>query len=190
MRPGRGPGTIPAREEAHLNRVGFFASTATHKGAAAMSQIIETIDVDVPVRVAYNQWTQFESFPKFMEAVQKVEQLDDTTLRWTAQIAGVTKTWTAKITEQEPDQRIAWTSIEGARNGGVVTFHRIDDHKTRITLQLDVEPEGPVEKVGDALGVVERQAKQDLKRFKEFIESQGVATGAWRGEVRQDDVNG
>ncbi len=155
-----------------------------------MSQIIEAIDVDVPVRVAYDQWTQFEEFPKFMEAVERVEQLDDTTLRWTAEIAGVKKTWKATITEQTPDQRIAWTSTEGAENAGVVTFHRLDDGKTRVTLQLDVEPEGPVESVGDALGFVQRQAKGDLERFKEFVGSRGVATGAWRGEVRQDDVTG
>jgi len=155
-----------------------------------MSQIIEAIDVDVPVRVAYDQWTQFEEFPQFMEAVEKVEQLDDTTLRWTAEIAGVKKAWTARITEQTPDQRIAWTSVEGATNAGVVTFHRLDDRKARVTLQLDVEPEGPVESVGDALGFVQRQAKGDLERFKGFVESRGVATGAWRGEVRQDDVTG
>jgi uncharacterized membrane protein len=155
-----------------------------------MSHIIETIDVEVPVRVAYDQWTQFEDFPRFMDAVEKVEQLDDTTLRWTAKIAGVTKTWTAKITQQEPDQRIAWDSIQGAKNAGVVTFHRLDDRKTRVTLQLDVEPEGPVESAGDALGFVQRQAKGDLERFKKFIEQQGVASGAWRGEVRQDDVAG
>jgi uncharacterized membrane protein len=155
-----------------------------------MSQIIESIDVDVPVRVAYDQWTQFEEFPRFMQAVERVEQLDDTTLRWTAQIAGVKKTWTARITEQTPDQRIAWTSTEGARNAGVVTFHRLDDRKTRVTLQLDVEPEGPLESAGDALGFVRRQAKDDLKHFDEFVEKQGVATGAWRGDVRQDDVNG
>ena len=155
-----------------------------------MSQIIEAIDVDVAVRVAYDQWTQFEEFPRFMEAVEKVEQLDDTTLRWTAKLVGVSKTWTAKITEQSPDQRIAWDSIEGAKNAGVVTFHRLDDRKTRVTLQLDVEPEGPVESAGDALGFVQRQAKGDMERFKKFIEQQGVASGAWRGEVRQDDVNG
>jgi uncharacterized membrane protein len=155
-----------------------------------MSQIIESIDVDVPVRVAYDQWTQFEEFPKFMEAVEKVEQLDDTTLRWTAEIAGVRKTWKATITEQTPDERIAWTATEGAENAGVVTFHRLDDRKTRVTLQLDVKPEGPVESVGDALGFVQRQAKGDLERFKEFVESRGVASGAWRGEVRQDDVTG
>jgi uncharacterized membrane protein len=155
-----------------------------------MSEIVETIEVDVPVRVAYDQWTQFEEFPRFMEGVERVEQLDDTTLRWTAEVAGKPKTWTAEITEQTPDQRIAWTSTEGARNAGVVTFHRLDDRKTRVALQLDVEPEGPVESVGDALGFVQRQAKGDLGRFKEFVESRGVATGAWRGEVRQDDVTG
>ena len=155
-----------------------------------MSQIIESIDVAVPVRIAYDQWTQFEAFPEFMEAVERVEQLDDTTLRWTAEIAGVKKTWSAEITEQTPDQRIAWTSVEGAKNAGVVSFHRLDDRRTRVTLQLDVEPEGPVESVGDALGFVGRQAKGDLERFKEFVESRGVATGAWRGEVRQDDLTG
>jgi uncharacterized membrane protein len=125
-----------------------------------------------------------------MEAVEKVEQLDDTTLRWTAEIAGVRKSWTAKITEQSPDQRIAWTAIEGARNAGVVTFHRLDDRQTRVTLQLDIEPDGAVESAGDALGFVRRDAAADLKRFKAFVEDRGVATGAWRGEVRQDDVTG
>jgi uncharacterized membrane protein len=150
-----------------------------------MSQIIETIDVDVPVRTAYDQWTQFESFPMFMEGVEKVEQLDDTTLRWTAEIAGQKRTWKARITEQAPDQRIAWTSIEGAKNAGVVTFHRLDDSKTRVTLQLDVDPEGPVENIGDALGFVQRRAKGDMERFKEFIEGRGSETGAWRGTVKQ-----
>ena len=150
-----------------------------------MSQIIEAIDVDVPVRVAYDQWTQFESFPMFMEGVEKVEQLDDTTLRWTAEIAGQKRSWKAKITEQAPDQRIAWTSIDGAKNAGVVTFHHLDDRKTRVTLQLDVDPEGPVENIGDALGFVQRRAKGDMKRFKEFIELRGTETGAWRGTVKQ-----
>jgi len=154
-----------------------------------MSQIIETVDVNVPVRTAYDQWTQFESFPMFMEGVEKVEQLDDTTLRWTAEIAGQKRTWTAKITEQVPDQRIAWTSIDGAKNAGVVTFHRLDDKKTRVTLQLDVDPEGPVENIGDALGFVHRRAKGDMERFKEFIESRGSETGAWRGAVKQSTRN-
>jgi uncharacterized membrane protein len=155
-----------------------------------MSQILESIDVDVPVRTAYDQWTQFEEFPRFMEGVEQVEQLDDTTLRWTAQIAGVRKSWTAEITEQTPDQRIAWNATEGAENAGVVTFHRLDDQKARVTLQLDVEPEGPVEAAGDALGFVQRRAKGDMERFKTFIEQRGAATGAWRGEVEQNDVTG
>jgi uncharacterized membrane protein len=155
-----------------------------------MSQIMESIDVDVPVRTAYDQWTQFEEFPRFMEGVEQVEQLDDTTLRWTAQIAGVRKSWTAEITEQTPDQRIAWNATEGAENAGVVTFHRLDDQKSRVTLQLDVEPEGPVESAGDALGFVQRRAKGDMERFKAFIEQRGAATGAWRGEVEQNDVTG
>ena len=153
-----------------------------------MSEILESIDVNVPVRTAYNQWTQFESFPRFMEGVEKVEQVDDTTLEWTAEIAGVRRSWRARITEQTPDQRIAWTSTDGARNAGVVTFHRLDDDRSRVTLQLDVEPEGAVEATGDALGFVRRRATGDLERFKEFIEARGEATGAWRGEVEQADV--
>jgi len=150
-----------------------------------MSKIVEPVDVAVPVRTAYDQWTQFESFPMFMEGVEKVEQLDDTTLRWTANIAGQERTGKARITEQNPDERIAWTSIDGARNAGVVTFHRLDDEMTRVTLQMDVDPEGPVDNIGDALGLLERRVKGDLKRFKEFIEGRGVETGAWRGSVPQ-----
>jgi uncharacterized membrane protein len=155
-----------------------------------MSQILESIDVDVPVRTAYDQWTQFESFPKFMEGIERVEQLTDTTLEWTARVAGVDRSWTAEITEQTPDQRIAWKAIDGAENAGVVTFHRLDDRQSRVTLQLDVAPEGVVESVGDALGFVQRRAKGDLERFKAFIEERGVPTGAWRGEVDQPDVAG
>ena len=150
-----------------------------------MSQITESIDVDVPVRTAYDQWTQFEEFPLFMEGVEKVEQLDDTRIAWTAEIGGIKKHWTAEITEQLPDERVAWHAVEGAKNAGVVTFHRLDDRKTRVTLQLEVEPEGPVESIGDALGLVGRQAKGDMERFKTFIESRGTETGAWRGTVEQ-----
>jgi uncharacterized membrane protein len=153
-----------------------------------VSEIIETIDVDVPVRTAYDQWTQFEEFPRFMEGVESVKQLTDTTLEWTAKIAGVERSWRAEITEQEPDQRVAWQSTSGARNAGVVTFHRLADRRSRVTLQLDVEPTGPVETVGDAVGAVERRVEGDLKRFKEFIEARGDSTGAWRGEVDQDRV--
>ena len=150
-----------------------------------MAEIIETIDVNVPVRTAYNQWTQFESFPRFMEGVKSVRQLDDTTVEWNAEIAGREKRWNAKITEQMPDERIAWTAVDGAHNAGVVTFHRLGEGQTRVTLQLDVDPEGPVENAGTALGVVQRRVKGDMERFKEFIESRGSETGAWRGEVAQ-----
>jgi uncharacterized membrane protein len=153
-------------------------------------RIEQSIDVDVPVRTAYDQWTQFEEFPRFMEGVEQVTQLDDRRLHWVAEIAGKRKEWDAEITEQTPDQRVAWTSTDGARNGGVVTFHRLDDRKTRIMVQMDVEPEGVVEAVGTALGVAERHVKGDMERFKEFIESRGQETGAWRGEIKQKDVTG
>lgn len=153
-----------------------------------MSQIVETIDVDVPIRTAYDQWTQFEEFPLFMDAVEKVEQLDDTHIAWTVKIRGIEKRWEAEITEQTPDQRIAWKAVEGAKNAGVVTFHHLADECTRVTLQLDVEPDGPVESIGDALGFVARQAKGDMGRFKTFIESRGAPTGAWRGTVPQGEA--
>jgi len=153
-----------------------------------MSTIVQSIDVRVPVRTAYNQWTQFEDFPRFMEGVEKVEQLDDTRLHWVAKVAGKKKEWDAEITEQTPDQRVAWTATSGAPNGGVVTFHRLDDSTTRVTVQMEVEPEGPVEAVGAAAGIPDRRVKGDLDRFKEFIESRGTETGAWRGEVDQTDV--
>jgi uncharacterized membrane protein len=151
-----------------------------------MSTIEESVDVQVPVRTAYNQWTQFEEFPRFMDGVEAVKQLDDTHLHWTAEIAGVRREWKAEVTEQTPDQRIAWEATEGTKHAGVVTFHRLDDGKSRVMLQLDSQPDGVVEKAGDALGVLKRQVKGDLERFKELIESQGAESGAWRGEVEQD----
>ncbi len=152
-----------------------------------MGEVNETIEVEVPVSVAYNQWTQFEDFPHFMEGVKEVKQLDDTTLHWTAEMAGQEREWDAKITEQTPDQRIAWTDIGGATNAGVVTFHKIDDNTTKIMLQIEFEPEGALETIGDALGFVKVRTKGDLERFKEFIESRGSETGAWRGEVEQEN---
>lgn len=148
-----------------------------------MSEINQTIDVAVPVRAAYDQWTQFESFPQFMEGVERVVQLDDRTLEWTASIAGREKHWQAEITEQRPDQVIAWRSTSGARNAGTVTFQRLDDAQTRVGLELEIEPDGPIESVGDATGFVQRRVKGDLERFKTFIEGQGRETGAWRGSV-------
>jgi uncharacterized membrane protein len=148
-----------------------------------MSRIIEEVEVGVPVRVAYDQWTQFESFPQFMEGVDRVVQLDDKTLEWTASIAGKVKHWRAEIVEQRPDDMIAWRSTDGAQNDGAIRFEVVGADRTRIVAQMDVEPEGLVEKAGDALGVVERRVKSDLERFREFIESRGQATGAWRGSV-------
>lgn len=158
--------------------------TATDKDTSEASNIQQSIDVDVPVRVAYNQWTQFEQFPRFMGGVDEITQIDDTHIHWKVTIAGVTKEWDAVITEQTPDQRIAWTNTTGTRNAGVVTFHRLDSNKTRVMLQLDYEPEGLVENVGDMIGVVSTRVRTDLKRFKDFIESRGQETGAWRGEVK------
>jgi uncharacterized membrane protein len=150
-----------------------------------MSTIEQSIDVAVPVRTAYNQWTQFEEFPRFMEGVEEVRQLDDTHLHWRTKVGGREQEFDAQITEQRPDERIAWTATRGVEQAGVVTFHRVDDGRTKVMLQLDAEPEGAVEKVGDALGVLKRRVKGDLERFKELIEARGVESGAWRGEVDQ-----
>jgi len=148
------------------------------------STLEKSIDVNVPVHTAYNQWTQFEEFPEFMEGVKEVTQLDDRRLHWRAEVGGKLKEWDAEITEQVPDQRIAWRSTTGPYNAGVVTFHRLSDDKTRIMLQLEYGPENFVESVGDMMGVVSSRISGDLRRFKEFIESRGRETGAWRGEVR------
>ena len=148
-----------------------------------MATIEQSIEVEVPVRTAYNQWTQFEDFPRFMEGVIEVKQLDDTHLRWRANVGGKEKVWRARVTEQTPDERIAWRSEDGAPNAGVVTFHRISDNKAKIMLQIDYDPEGVVENVGDAVGLVSARVKGDLQRFKEFIEARGRETGGWRGSV-------
>ena len=153
-----------------------------------MATIEQSIEVNAPLRAVYNQWTQFEDFPKFMEGVKEVKQLDDKRLHWRAVIGGKEKEWDAEIVEQRPDERIAWTSRGGAFNSGVVTFHRIDDTRTRVMLQIDYEPEGVVENVADALGVVKARIKGDLERFKEFIERRGRETGAWRGEIEHGRV--
>jgi uncharacterized membrane protein len=148
-----------------------------------MSSIEESVEVNVPVRTAYDQWTQFEEFPRFMEGVESVRQIDDTHVHWVAEIAGQRREWDAEITEQHPDERIAWTSTTGQRNAGVVTFHRLAEDRTKLMLQIDHEPEGLVDKAGDWLGILRRRVKGDLERFREMIESRGTATGAWRGEV-------
>lgn len=148
-----------------------------------MSGVTEHVDVDVPIRTAYDQWTQFEEFPHFMEGVQQVRQTSDTMTHWTVEIAGVKREFDAQITEQLPDERVAWNSTDGTKHAGVVTFHRLDETHTRVTLQLEFEPHGLVEQAGDKLGIVDRRAKGDLERFKSFIEKRGLETGAWRGTV-------
>jgi uncharacterized membrane protein len=148
-----------------------------------MATVEKSIVVDLPVRTVYNQWTQFEEFPRFMEGVEEVRQLDDTRLRWKASIAGKTEEWDAVITDQIPDQQVAWRSTSGAENSGIITFTPIGTDGTRVTAVIGYAPEGVVEKAGDALGVVERRVEGDLERFKQFIEERGAATGAWRGEV-------
>lgn len=150
-----------------------------------MATIEKSIDVAVPVSTAYNQWTQFEDFPAFMEGVREVRQVDDRRLHWVAEIGGKELEWDAEITEQNPDERIAWKSIGDPDNAGVVTFHRLEEGATRIMLQMDYETEGFVEKAGDMLGLGSRRIEGDLERFKEMIESRGTETGAWRGDVDQ-----
>ena len=154
-----------------------------------MSTIEESVDLQVPVRTAYNQWTQFEEFPQFMEGVAEVRQIDDTHLHWKADIGGQEREWDAEVTEQRPDERVAWKSTGGTQHAGVVTFHRTGDQESRVMLQLDVEPEGLVEQAGDKLGFVKRRVKGDLERFKQLIEDRGAASGAWRGEVEQDPTS-
>ncbi|MGA6162162.1 SRPBCC family protein [Amycolatopsis magusensis] len=148
-----------------------------------MGTITETVEVGVPVSTAYNQWTQFESFPEFMEGVEEVRQLDDTHTHWKVKIGGAEREFDATITEQHPDERVAWRSDDGPRHAGVITFHRIDDNRTRVTAQMDIDPEGFIENVGDKLGVLDRRIKGDMKRFESFIESRGRESGSWRGDV-------
>jgi uncharacterized membrane protein len=148
-----------------------------------MPVITKSIIINVPVTMAYNQWTQFEEFPHFMEGVVQVTQIDDTTLHWVAEIGGRREEWEARITEQLPDEKIAWRSESGAMNSGVVTFQPINASQTKISLEIEYNPSGVVETVGDMMGYVSRQVEANLRRFKEFIESRDRESGAWRGKV-------
>jgi uncharacterized membrane protein len=150
-----------------------------------MARVEESIEVNVPVSTAYNQWTQFEEFPEFMEGVESVKQIDDTHLRWVAEIGGQRHEWTAEIVEQKPDKMVAWRALEGHDNSGTVTFEPLDQNRTRINVVMEHETEGLTETLGSALGADSRRVKGDLERFKELVESRGVETGAWRGEVEQ-----
>jgi uncharacterized membrane protein len=152
-----------------------------------MHSVEKSLNVNVPLNVAYNQWTQFEDFPKFMEAVKEIRQIDETHLHWRVDMWGMEKEWDAVIDEQIPDRRIAWHSTEGADNAGVVTFHYIDEEVTRVTLQMEYSPDNFVEEMGDALGLVANRVENDLKNFKNFIEWRKSATGEWRGHVELSD---
>ena len=149
-----------------------------------MSTVEQSIDIDVPVSVAYDQWTQFESFPEFMDGIEEVRQIDDTHLHWRAKIGGHEVEWDAVITEQLPDERVAWKATDGKANAGVVTFHRLSDDSSRIMVQIEHESDGVMEKVGSALGADKREVKNSLERFKELVEQPGRRHGSWRGEVQ------
>ena len=155
-----------------------------------MPKVEESIEVQVPVQQAYNQWTQFEEFPRFMEGIQSVQQLDDTHVHWVAGIRGESREWTTEITEQQPDKKVAWRTIEGeVKNDGVVTFEPVAEGQTRVNVQMDVEGESTAENVaGDLLGVVKSQVRGDLERFKQLIENRGKETGAWRGKVQAGEA--
>jgi uncharacterized membrane protein len=152
-----------------------------------MAKIQESIEVEVPIQTAYNQWTQFEEFPQFMEGVERVDQLDDKRLHWVAEVGGKKAEWDAEITHQEPDRRIAWRATSGLPNTGEVTFEPVNG-KTKVNVNMDFEPEGTTESFGSALGFDSRHVKKDLERFKDFIESRGTETGAWRGQVEGGQV--
>lgn len=148
-----------------------------------MPSVTKSIDVSVPLSTAYNQWTQFETFPNFMGGVESITQTDPTHTHWITKIAGVTREFDTEITEQHPDERVAWKSTDGITHAGVVTFHRLSADETKVTVQLDWNSEGIVEKAGALVGVDDHQVNADLKRFKEYIENQGRPDGAWRGDV-------
>jgi uncharacterized membrane protein len=155
-----------------------------------LSSITESVDVGVSVTAAYNQWTQFESFPNFMEGVDSISQIDDTHTHWVVSAAGVRREFDATITEQHPEERIAWRSDDGPQHAGVVTFHRLGDTTTRVTAQMEIDPEGFVENVADKLGILDRRVKGDMARFKDFIESRGgTETGGWSGDVERPGQN-
>lgn len=150
--------------------------------------MMHEIEIELPVRTVYDQWTQFEDFPLFMGHVIDVRQLDDTTTEWTAKIFGVKRTWRSEITEQTPDHRVAWTALDGTKHSGVVTFHALSDDRTKVVLQLEMDPEGFLEHVADWGGYVSDRSKKDLENFKDFVESRGKSTGAWRGTVERDSM--
>lgn len=173
-----GAGVLNGRQTTHNRR-------ARSDEENTLSTITESVDVQVSVSTAYNQWTQFETFPSFMEGVEEIRQVDDTHTHWVTKIGGVAREFDATITEQHPDERVAWRSDNGPTHAGVITFHRLDDNTTRVTAQMDIDPDGFVEQVADKLGILDRRVKGDMQRFRDFIEQHGGETGSWRGDVRR-----
>lgn len=169
---------------------GYMLSKQFNKSryTGAMSSFKDSIEVEVPVSTAYNQWTQFEDFPKFMDGVREVRQLDDTHTHWRADVAGQEQEWESEIVEQIPDKRIAWRSTSGLKNAGAVNFLRISDGRTRVTLQMEHDPQSFMEEIGDATGLIKMRVKSNLRDFKSFVEGRGAETGAWRGTVKQGAV--
>jgi uncharacterized membrane protein len=153
-----------------------------------MQTIEKSIEVEAPLHQVYNQWTQFEEFPQFMEGVEEVRQLDDKHLHWRANIAGKRKEWDAEIVEQVPDQCVKWRSTSGAPNSGTVNFRPLDQNHTIVTLQMSYEPQGAMESMGSAMGMMSRRVESDLRHFKDFIQRRGTETGAWRGEIHGEDL--
>jgi len=183
-----------ARRRRRRVLVGVVGSGAAVGGTVAYVRsrgpvgVEESVEVNVPVETAYNQWTQFEEFPRFMEGIDEVRQLDDTHLRWVASAAGRRREWNAEISEQRPDERVAWHATSGKRNSGVVTFHRLQDDRSKVMVQLEFEPEGLRETFGSILGLDRRRIRGDLQRFAGLVEERGVESGAWRGTVEQGTV--
>jgi uncharacterized membrane protein len=171
----------------HNNRGGIGGNA---ERTCIVASVEKSIEVNVPVRIAYDQWTQFEEFPRFMEGVEQVRQLDDKRLHWKASIAGKEEEWDAEIIEQTPDRQVAWRSTTGAENSGTVRFTPMGAEQTRVTVVMTYQPEGMVEKIGDKIGMVDQRVEGDLERFKRFIEGRGTATGAWRGEIHGGSVEG
>ncbi len=191
-------GARKARKEAQRRRrrrligsVAGVGGVGVAAGAVALRSrgtIEESVEVEVPVGTAYNQWTQFEEFPQFMSGIDSVRQMDETHLHWVASVGGKSQEWDAEICEQRPDERVAWRATSGKRNGGVVTFHRLSDSRSRVMVQLDYQPEGVVERVGNLVGVDQRRVRGDLQRFKGLIEARGASSGGWRGEVEHGET--
>ena len=151
-----------------------------------MSSVTKSIDVDAPISQVYNQWTQFETFPSFMGGVESITQLDDRRQHWTVSVAGVQREFDTEVTEQHPEERVAWRSTDGTTHAGVVTFHKLSQDQTKVTVQLDWKPSGVLETAGAVVGLDDHQVSSDLSRFKQFIEDRDTETGAWRGDIPRE----